>query len=192
MSLNAYDVILLPNLAALRAISKSGLTAIIVAGAVTQNDGGGGIYYIDKSDTTSADNGSTTIVTNAAERWKTTQMPGQVKHSDFQAPAVTGNFSVTGIGFKPKAIEIKTLVSSLLGVYESQGVFGTGLQRAYFSAIDVGGRAAGSVTNNIINVKDIAGLNTCFASVVSLDNDGFTLNFTSVSLRPFCLVTAYS
>ena len=58
------------NIAALRALLKTGSPSAFALGYYTKGDGGGGEFYYDNLDTTSADNGGTIIVANDGGRWK--------------------------------------------------------------------------------------------------------------------------
>ena len=58
------------NIAALRALLKTGSPNAFALGYYTKGDGGGGEFYYDSQDTTSADNGGTIIVANDGGRWK--------------------------------------------------------------------------------------------------------------------------
>lgn len=62
---------LVPNIATLRTLPKSGASvAVNVQGYYAIGDGGGGNYYLDAVDVTTADNGGTVIVANDGGRWK--------------------------------------------------------------------------------------------------------------------------
>lgn len=67
---------ILPNIAALRALtSQAKFNSVTLVGYYSSTitsapDGGGGVFVYDASDTTSVDNGGTTIVDLAGRRWK--------------------------------------------------------------------------------------------------------------------------
>lgn len=58
------------TIAALKALSKTGVGRAFVLGYYAAGDGGGGQYYYDAADTVSTDNGGTIIVASDAGRWK--------------------------------------------------------------------------------------------------------------------------
>lgn len=58
------------NIAALKALLKTGVPYANVLGYYTKGDGGGGLYWYDSTDTTSTDNGGTIIVASDGGRWK--------------------------------------------------------------------------------------------------------------------------
>ena len=103
----------------------------------------------------------------------------------FVSPAVTGNFSVTGLGFKPKVVHLYGSKSDGLQTWfhSSQGF-----------ADDQGNQNVSSFCGNYSNtfrgdmkldrcvyLFSAAGAVQVMATLVSMDNDGFTLNFTSVN-----------
>jgi len=103
----------------------------------------------------------------------------------FASPNTTGNFSVTGVGFKPKVIEFI-------------GCKNDGLQTWFFHsqgfADDAGNQNVSTLTGNFSNLwlgdckfdRCIYLINTgrtiqVMGTLVSMDNDGFTLNFTYIN-----------
>lgn len=58
------------NVAAVRALNSTIVTAVVTQGYTTAGDGGAAAYYFDASDTTSIDNGGNIIVANDGARWK--------------------------------------------------------------------------------------------------------------------------
>jgi hypothetical protein len=67
------------SFAALRALSKLVNTYAFVTGSATIGDGGGGAFRYDSTDTTSTDNGVSTIVASDGGRWKLYQGIPRVK-----------------------------------------------------------------------------------------------------------------
>jgi len=103
----------------------------------------------------------------------------------FLCPSSTGNFSVVGLGFKPK----------ILYFYGSKT---DGLQTWFHSsqgfADDLGNQNVSSFCGNYSNtfrgdmkfdrciyLFNAAGAIQAMATLVSMDNDGFTLNFTNTN-----------
>lgn len=73
-----------PSIAELRALPKTGTKNAFVAGYYAAGDGGGGAYYYDGADTTAADNGGSVIVAADGGRWKLSQQ-GYVSVRQFGA-----------------------------------------------------------------------------------------------------------
>jgi hypothetical protein len=103
----------------------------------------------------------------------------------FASPSSTGNFSITGLGFRPKVIEFV-------------GSKNDGLQTWFFHsqgfADDAGNQNVSTLAGNFSNLwvgdtkfdRCIYLINTgrnvqVMATLVSMDVDGFTLNFTAVN-----------
>ncbi|MBB2928399.1 hypothetical protein [Paraburkholderia silvatlantica] len=61
--------VVVPNIATLRTLPKSGAQTAIVQGYYAAGDSGGGIYWLNTNDTSSADNGVTIIVAADGGRW---------------------------------------------------------------------------------------------------------------------------
>lgn len=72
------------NIAALKALVKTGVGKAFVLGYYAVGDGGGGQYWYDSTDTTSTDNGGTIIVASDGGRWKL-HLTGQVSVKQFGA-----------------------------------------------------------------------------------------------------------
>lgn len=107
------------------------------------------------------------------------------KVGSFYSPAVTGNYSVTGIGFRPKAVEFVGHKTDGLNTwfFHSQGF-----------ADDAGHQNVSTLAGNYSNLflgdskfdRCIYLINTArniqvMATWVSMDASGFTLNFTYVN-----------
>ena len=103
----------------------------------------------------------------------------------FSSPASTGNYSITGLGFKPKVIEF-------IG-HKNDG-FQTWFFHSQGFADDAGNQNVSTLTGNYSNLFrgdckfdgcvyliNTAGAIQVMATLVSMDNDGFTLNFTNVN-----------
>lgn len=58
------------SVAALRVSTPGASGAAILAGRVARGDGGGGVFYYDPADTTAADDGALTVVTEGGHRFK--------------------------------------------------------------------------------------------------------------------------
>ena len=88
------------SIAALRLLPKTGSKQALLTGYYTAGDGGGGFYRYDSTDTTSLDNGGTTIVGADNGRWKLTQtVPPSIKQFGAKADwnGVTGTDNTASI-----------------------------------------------------------------------------------------------
>lgn len=110
------------------------------------------------------------------------------KTGGFAANTSTGNQSVTGIGFQPKAIIFYasniTAIGSLAGLSASYGVALSSSDRfaAGYSSLD--NQAASNSDLRLDNTKCVTLVNTTPAIIfdadfVSMDADGFTINITT-------------
>ena len=108
---------------------------------------------------------------------------GRVGH--FASPATVGNFSVIGLGFKPKVIEF---------VGSKNDGWQTWFFHSHGFADDTGNQNVLTLTGNYSNLfrgdckfdcciylRNTAGNIQVMGSLVSMDDDGFTLNFTNVN-----------
>lgn len=111
---------------------------------------------------------------------------------EFQAPASTGNYSVTGVGFKPRRIEIHAVLSSTTNLQTSNSVAVVGSNAVCHAYAADGAVGIGSTRGaKAVETLDTAAAVSCSATLASYDDDGFTLNFTNVSARPWCRWVAY-
>lgn len=103
----------------------------------------------------------------------------------FICPSVTGNYSVTGLGFKPKVIEfighkndgLHTWFFHSQGFADDQGHQNVSTLAGNFSNLFLGD----CKFDRCIYVINTAGNIQVMATLVSMNNDGFTLNFTYVN-----------
>lgn len=68
--IRANQPVVVTNVSALRALDKTKIGYAVTKGYYTAGDGGSGEYWYDSSDTTSTDNGITTLVASDGGRWK--------------------------------------------------------------------------------------------------------------------------
>lgn len=110
----------------------------------------------------------------------------------FQVAASTGVQQITGVGFRPRAIEIFAVLSSGSQAYTCVGVY-DGLSSELNTSSSDGVGNSGSLTGspNIINIRDSSATLLTDSDIVSLDVDGFTINNTVVSARPWCIAKCY-
>lgn len=121
-------------------------------------------------------------------------MAAQYKAGTFTSPTSTGNQATTGVGFQPKAVififEKQTSAGSGTDYLHGMGFGISSSSRLAISCVYLdnvaGGTAKGARAQS--NAHAIYAYNTTTAAtsaflvadVVSLDSDGFTLNFTTV------------
>jgi len=107
----------------------------------------------------------------------------KVKIGSFNCPAGTGNYSVTGIGFKPRYVEFMTTwVIALLrlgtGWVDYNGNQGATVIASYIA----GGTAYSSISSGkCIWLINQVGIDLLVGIYVSMDNDGFTVNFLTTN-----------
>jgi len=107
----------------------------------------------------------------------------QVKIGSFTCPAATGNYSVTGVGFKPRYVEFMwTPTAYPTGIYlgsgwvdynGNQGTIGCGYETS--SSAYTSNRSDACIFN-----PNQSGVIILKASYVSMDSDGFTIIFSNV------------
>lgn len=108
----------------------------------------------------------------------------KVKIGSFTCPGSTGNYSVTGVGFKPRYVEFMVGKYSTTDCYYSIGWMDyNGNQRM------IGGAIAGAATTlfktntgtGVITIPTPGDSYYVGATYVSMNNDGFTINFATVN-----------
>jgi hypothetical protein len=103
----------------------------------------------------------------------------------FICPAVTGNYSVTGLGFKPKVVQLwcskndgqQTWFHISHGLMDDHGNQNVAFALGNFSNIFRGV----TYTDKCIYTTSSAWAPQVVATYVSMDNDGFTLNFINTN-----------
>jgi len=107
----------------------------------------------------------------------------KVKIGSFTCPAATGNYSVTGVGFKPRYVEFMVGKHSTVDVYAGMGWMDYNGDMRTISWTS----AATENASHIISDKCIGIINGTASSwlvsgvYVSMNNDGFTINFVSIN-----------
>lgn len=115
---------------------------------------------------------------------------GDPKVSEFQAPAATGSHTVTGVGFKPRVIEFHAIEASGTRANQCTSKVTASSSITHYSFSAAAG-SYGSTAARAIALYDNAGTLLCEATLTSMNDDGFTLNFTNVTVRPYISYTAY-
>lgn len=103
----------------------------------------------------------------------------------FTCPAVAGHYSVTGLGFKPKIVRfwvskapgLQTHFCCCQGLMDDQGNQNSMTWAGVFSNIFKGD----SRTNLCMYTINSAGVSQVTGSYVSMDDDGFTVDFTAIN-----------
>jgi hypothetical protein len=109
----------------------------------------------------------------------------------FQVAGATGNQSITGVGFRPRAIEILATLVSGTQSYQSIGTYDGVNAHANITAVDASGRSGGIASGVVIRITDSGGTTLANASLASFDIDGFTINNSVVTARPWCIAKCY-
>lgn len=103
----------------------------------------------------------------------------------FVCPAVTGNFSITGLGFKPKVIEFIGHKNDGMQTWfmQSNGFTDEFLNQNVSSFCGNYSNAfrGDAKQDRCIYLFNASGAIQVNATLVSMDADGFTLNFTNVN-----------
>lgn len=133
-------------------------------------------------DGTLAGNSDANIPTEKAVKTYVDTVGSGANFGTFAVPATTGNYVITGVGFKPRHIRITC--SNMPGASGTTFTLGLGFatsatSRAAFSVVH-NGVGSTLLTNKVIQAVNTAGLAVVQADLVSMDADGFTLNFTGV------------
>lgn len=106
------------------------------------------------------------------------------------SPTSTGNVAYTGYGFTPTYIrfDLHGPTNGSAAITAQGFTTGTGFQRATSSHVVAGALGAGntsSSTSACIQYQNQNGTNINVASLVSLDADGFTLNWTTANATQY-------
>lgn len=112
------------------------------------------------------------------------------KSGSFASPTATGNQSITGLGFKPKAVIFfmnkTTTDASVDEIQVGMGFATSSAQRFYVASELDDNVAAGDSNRRVDNAKCIGIVNNAAtvvrsADFVSMDSDGFTINWTTAN-----------
>ncbi len=104
----------------------------------------------------------------------------EVALGTFTCPGATGNYSVTGLGFEPRLVEFKIGKSST--DYGGHGWMDYNGNQASF-AIDIDGANKIACDNaKTVQATNFGVINYVVGAYVSMDVDGFTINFIAVDV----------
>ena len=112
------------------------------------------------------------------------------RYKNFTLNGSSGAQSVTGIGFRPRAIKITAALASTTQAYTSVGINDGSAGSVIYSSVDGSGRRGGQTTG-IISIQDSAGVVVAAANMTSFDVDGFTINVLTGSASCVCNVECY-
>lgn len=109
--------------------------------------------------------------------------PGvQVAIGEFTCPGGTGNFSVTGVGFEPRYVEFESFRPDNSRIKYGIGIMDyTGNQHVIAFASSGATGETRNATNLCILSSDESGTIDIRAFYVSIDSNGFTVNFSSAN-----------
>src|SRR5258708_15871656 len=113
-----------------------------------------------------------------------------VKGGTFNSPTSTGNVSYTGVGFLPKLLNLYTTLATGTGSMSPYIGYGTS-SSARWSASTAAIKGANALayrmydSTKIVRITTESAGNFLTADLVSLDSDGFTLNWTVVQASGF-------
>jgi len=108
----------------------------------------------------------------------------KVKVGSFTCPADTGNYSVTGLGFKPRYVDFMIGMEATAYSITANGWMDyNGNQGAVStSGINTGAEYCERSITRCLHVVDTVGSIFIYATFVSMNNDGFTINFGAVNV----------
>lgn len=107
--------------------------------------------------------------------------PFQVKVGSFYSQSSLGNKAITGVGFKPKYVEFKVGITLTNQTRAGSGWMDhNGKQGAIDWATKLISNQAYEriVTTRCFQIRYASGATQLSAKYISMDNDGFTINYT--------------
>ncbi|MFJ8103367.1 hypothetical protein [Lysinibacillus sp. NPDC096212] len=110
---------------------------------------------------------------------------------EFQTPSVKGDFSITGVGFKPRLLEFDVVLASVSSIQRCVSKITEKKSISHYSVQSGTISTASTSDGKAITLKDSNGAIVCECVLVAMNQDGFTLKFTEVTSRPFVMFTAY-
>ena len=111
-------------------------------------------------------------------------------YATFTTNAGTGDQSITGIGFRPRAIELHATVASTTNVYQCVGTHDSIQGGVIYTSVDGSGRRGGLATG-IISIRNSGGTELVAATLVSFDVDGFTFNLSTTTNQADIIAKCY-
>jgi parallel beta-helix repeat protein len=112
------------------------------------------------------------------------------RYIQFTLNAGAGAQSITGVGFRPRALRITAVLTSTTQAFTSVGTHDGTSGTVIYSSVDASGRRGGGDTG-VINIKDSAGTALAVANMTSYDIDGFTINVVTGNSSVVCNVECF-
>lgn len=112
------------------------------------------------------------------------------RYANFTLSGSTGAQSITGIGFRPRALRITAVLASTTQAFTSVGTHDGTQGSVIYSSVDGTGRRGGQTTG-IISIQDSGGVVLAAAGLLSADVDGFTINVTTANTSCVCNVECF-
>jgi len=112
------------------------------------------------------------------------------RYINFTLSGSTGAQSVTGVGFRPRALRFNAVLASTTQSFSSIGSHDGTSGSVVYTAVDSTGRRSGQTTG-VIHLLDSSGAAIGVASLTSLDVDGFTINVTTANASVVCNVECF-
>lgn len=107
-------------------------------------------------------------------------------------PASPASTPYTSVGFKPSRIEINCVSGGGSPQRVSQGWSNGAAQNlSHYWAADGSAGISSTSGTKIINLVTPAGADQVIANLTSMDDDGFTLNYTTTAIQAYATITAY-
>lgn len=110
-----------------------------------------------------------------------------IKRGSLQGPATTGTIHVSGVGFRPRSVELMAVLPSAATLQWATGS-ADAAGNSFSQSIAANGTVAASshsVSTKMVRLLDPTGAEVCVAEFAGYSNDGFFLNFTNVTARPW-------
>lgn len=115
-----------------------------------------------------------------AQKINYTQLSAPVEIGTFFAPASTGDYSVTDVGFTPKVVRFSTMpVNATNRTGLNMGAMSESKQYVLATAGSTTTISRNRDTTACLGYTNVDGTWYVKASYVSMDADGFTINFSS-------------
>ena len=112
------------------------------------------------------------------------------RYIQFTLNAGAGAQSITGVGFRPRALRITAVLTSTTQAFTSVGTHDGTSGTVIFSSVDGTGRRGGGDTG-VINIKDSAGTALAVANMTSYNIDGFTITVITGNSSVVCNVECF-
>lgn len=113
----------------------------------------------------------------------------------FQTNGSTGSQSITGIGFKPRRLELLATTNTATAIQQCNAVVDASGNCGKHSIASSGGVSFGgpatTINTTCISVPNSSGVAQVAATFTSYDDDGFTINITTATTQAIVRYVAY-